>query len=371
MVKHVRERGFTVGAEIRCLSKETQMPVLTPPDRGDRDEITTTWLTPPPSATWSERLLDALENPRNRALAVLVGLAILLLVAVAAIGGDDEATVAAPPQSILTGGADGDAPRSGGVGLGDDSTADQATPEEQGTGQEPELAPIDQDPVSVDPADIGSADADPATEPAEPDPTPAEEEPPTGQDPPPAVEDEQPADPTTTAAPTTEAPTTEAPTTAPPTTPTTATPTTATPTTAAPTTAAPTAPPAPSGSGVQGQVLSLTNAERAKVGCPALALDGRLNAASTAHSQDMAANSYFSHTGLNGSQPWDRSAAAGYPVSGIAENIAQGYGSPEAVVTGWMNSPGHRANIVNCSYRHMGLGHVASGNYWTQMFGAG
>ena len=61
-----------------------------------------------------------------------------------------------------------------------------------------------------------------------------------------------------------------------------------------------------------------------------------------------------------------RSFGISYRTAG--ENIAKGYQSPEAVVRGWMNSPGHRANILNSSYTHIGVGYVASGNYWTQMF---
>jgi uncharacterized protein YkwD len=175
--------------------------------------------------------------------------------------------------------------------------------------------------------------------------------------------------------PATDAPTTAAPTTAAPTTaaPTTAAPTTAAPTTAAPTTAAPaTAPPPtapPSGGSAEQQVLGLVNSERANAGCGPVSLNGQLNAAALGHSQDMSANGYFSHTGLNGSQPWDRAVAAGYSYRSIGENIAQGYGSASAVMQGWMNSSGHRANILNCSFTEMGLGLTGQDSYWTQLFG--
>ena len=82
----------------------------------------------------------------------------------------------------------------------------------------------------------------------------------------------------------------------------------------------------------------------------------------------MAAQGYFSHTGLDGSSPGDRARAAGFSGGGIGENIAAGYGSPEAVMAGWMNSSGHRANILNCGYRLLGVGYAAQGNHWTQMF---
>lgn len=87
----------------------------------------------------------------------------------------------------------------------------------------------------------------------------------------------------------------------------------------------------------------------------------------------MACNKYFSHTGLNGSSPGDRISAAGYSWSSYAENIAAGYGSPADVVAGWMDSPGHRANILSTNVTEIGIGYVyvASspyGVYWTAVF---
>lgn len=123
-------------------------------------------------------------------------------------------------------------------------------------------------------------------------------------------------------------------------------------------------------SGPEAAVVSLTNAERAKAGCGALRVDQRLVTAAKRHSADMAANNYFSHTSQNGDSPWDRMAAAGYPDAG-AENIAKGYPTAAAVVKGWMNSPGHRANILNCGLRAIGVGMASGpgGPYWTQNFG--
>jgi len=123
-------------------------------------------------------------------------------------------------------------------------------------------------------------------------------------------------------------------------------------------------------SGSEAAVVSLTNAERAKAGCGALRVDQRLVTAAKRHSADMAANNYFSHTSQNGDSPWDRMAAAGYPDAG-AENIAKGYPTAAAVVKGWMNSPGHRANILNCGLRAIGVGMAPGpgGPYWTQNFG--
>jgi len=122
------------------------------------------------------------------------------------------------------------------------------------------------------------------------------------------------------------------------------------------------------------QVLDLTNAERAKAGCGALRFDTHLRAAARAHSTDMAVHNYFSHTGRDGSDPGDRIAAAGFNIRrGWAENIAAGYPTAKAVMTGWMNSSGHRANILNCRLRALGVGVARSSGgrlYWTQDFGA-
>jgi len=120
------------------------------------------------------------------------------------------------------------------------------------------------------------------------------------------------------------------------------------------------------------QVVDLTNAERAKAGCPPLAVDPRLTVAAQAHSSDMASADYFSHDSRDGRTPFQRVASAGYAFSVAAENIAAGQRTPRDVTTGWMNSPGHRANILNCSLVHIGVGYAtggAYGTYWTQDFG--
>lgn len=120
------------------------------------------------------------------------------------------------------------------------------------------------------------------------------------------------------------------------------------------------------------EVVKLTNAERAKKGCPALRIDDRLVRAARAHSGDMVRQNFFSHTGSNGSNFVAREVAAGYPKKGAsAENIAWGYRTPKEVVSGWMNSSGHRANILNCSSIAVGVGVVykSSAPYWTQDFG--
>ena len=77
---------------------------------------------------------------------------------------------------------------------------------------------------------------------------------------------------------------------------------------------------------------------------------------------------YFDHTSPTYGTPFQMMRAFGLTYRSAGENIAMGYRTPQAVVTGWMNSPGHRANILNSSYKRIGVGYVASGNYWTQMF---
>jgi hypothetical protein len=117
-----------------------------------------------------------------------------------------------------------------------------------------------------------------------------------------------------------------------------------------------------------GEVASLTNAERTKAGCAPLTVDTRLTSAAQGHATDMAVNNYFSHTSLDGRTFDVRIRNAGYPSPG-GENIAKGQTSPSAVVTAWMNSTGHRANILNCSFKTIGVGFDARGNYWVQNFG--
>jgi uncharacterized protein YkwD len=86
----------------------------------------------------------------------------------------------------------------------------------------------------------------------------------------------------------------------------------------------------------------------------------------------MAARDYFDHTSPDGKDPGDRITAAGYQWTTYGENIARGQQTPAAVMDSWMNSPGHRANILNCSFKEIGLGvHEGSGGpWWTQVFGA-
>ncbi|MCT9931388.1 CAP domain-containing protein [Planotetraspora sp. A-T 1434] len=138
------------------------------------------------------------------------------------------------------------------------------------------------------------------------------------------------------------------------------------------TTATPT--PTPSagvGTALENEVVRLTNVERAKAGCGPLKHDAKLRAAAYGHSADMSAKNYFDHTSADGRTMKDRIEAAGYTSwKALGENIAKGYGTAASVVQGWMNSPGHRQNILNCDYTDIGVGYVkAGGPYWTQDFG--
>ncbi|WP_219466349.1 CAP domain-containing protein [Nonomuraea rhizosphaerae] len=164
--------------------------------------------------------------------------------------------------------------------------------------------------------------------------------------------------------------------------PTTTTPTptptdTSTPTTSPTATPTPT-PSTPSSGGVgtseENEVVRLTNAERAKGGCQPLKHDAQLRKASFDHSADMAAKNYFSHTSQDGRSFLDRIRGAGFTGGNAwAENIAMGQPTPASVVTAWMNSSGHRANIMNCKYNLIGVGAAKNSRgqiYWTQDFAA-
>jgi uncharacterized protein YkwD len=129
----------------------------------------------------------------------------------------------------------------------------------------------------------------------------------------------------------------------------------------------------PTEAGFAAEVLTLTNAERAKVGCGPLALNSKLNSAAQAHSADMATANYFSHTSQDGRTPFDRIRAAGYAFGAAAENIAAGRTTAAGTMDQWMNSPGHKANILNCTYVELGVGYAPGVNadyagYWTQNF---
>lgn len=122
-------------------------------------------------------------------------------------------------------------------------------------------------------------------------------------------------------------------------------------------------------SGAAAAVLALVNQERAAAGCPVLTLNAKLTQAAQGHSADMASHGTMSHTGSDGSDPGLRITRAGYTWSSYGENVAYGYSTPEKVMEGWMNSPGHRQNILNCSFKEIGIGLAQPNHYWTQAFG--
>lgn len=140
---------------------------------------------------------------------------------------------------------------------------------------------------------------------------------------------------------------------------------------------------------VEQRITDLTNEQRRQQGCAvALVLSPQLSAAASAHSRDMALHDLFSHTGSDGSTMTSRAVAAGYTYTRLAENLAAGQSSPEEVVAGWMSSPGHRANMLNCALREIGVGYYEQSDdqsnvrldtgaisgpyrhYWTQDLGA-
>ncbi|MCP9993813.1 CAP domain-containing protein [Streptomyces albogriseolus] len=120
------------------------------------------------------------------------------------------------------------------------------------------------------------------------------------------------------------------------------------------------------------EVVELTNRERTRAGLRPLSRDPLLATAAQAHSADMVARDFYAHTAPDGSKPWDRAAAAGSRCRTVGENIACGQRSAAEVVRGWMNSPGHRANILKPEFTHIGVGFAGggrAGTYWTQLFG--
>lgn len=116
------------------------------------------------------------------------------------------------------------------------------------------------------------------------------------------------------------------------------------------------------------EVIRLVNEIRVENGLKALTYDWELARVARYKSQDMKDNKYFSHTSPVYGSPFQMIRNFGISFRSAGENIAKGYSTPQAVVNGWMNSSGHRANILNASYTHIGVGYVSGGNYWTQMF---
>ncbi|MGW0765497.1 sigma-70 family RNA polymerase sigma factor [Streptomyces sp. NPDC002676] len=142
--------------------------------------------------------------------------------------------------------------------------------------------------------------------------------------------------------------------------------------TARPTRTAPPAPQVPAApSDTVTQVVALVNKERAAAGCGPVTENPQLEKAAQAHSDDMAARNFFDHTNPDGADPGQRITAAGYRWSTYGENIARGQQTAQSVMDAWMHSPGHRANILNCGFKNIGVGvHKGTGGpWWTQDFG--
>lgn len=124
-------------------------------------------------------------------------------------------------------------------------------------------------------------------------------------------------------------------------------------------------------SSYQQQVLDLVNAERAKRGISALTLDSSLSSIATKKSQDMVNKNYFDHTSPTYGSPFDMMKQFGISYRTAGENIAKGQKTPQEVVAAWMNSEGHRKNILNPNFTNLGVGIAKDSNkttYWTQMF---
>ncbi|PLR97741.1 hypothetical protein CVD19_08575 [Bacillus sp. T33-2] len=118
----------------------------------------------------------------------------------------------------------------------------------------------------------------------------------------------------------------------------------------------------------EARVVELTNIQRRNNGLRDLVADNQLSSVAQAKSNDMQSKKYFSHTSPTYGSPFDMMRDFGVTYRAAGENIAMGQRSADEVVNAWMNSEGHRKNILNPSFTHIGVGHNENGNYWTQMF---
>ena len=116
------------------------------------------------------------------------------------------------------------------------------------------------------------------------------------------------------------------------------------------------------------EVVRLTNEKRAAYGLPALTINWELSRVARYKSQDMHDIGYFSHTSPTYGSPFEMMKDFGISYRAAGENIARGQTTPEMLVNAWWNSSGHRQNMLNASYTQIGVGYVADGHYWTQMF---
>lgn len=126
--------------------------------------------------------------------------------------------------------------------------------------------------------------------------------------------------------------------------------------------------PAKQNSQVEQEVIKLVNQERAKAGLSPLKYDWELARVAKHKSQDMHDRNYFDHNSPTYGSPFSMMKSYGIKYKAAGENIAKGQRSAQQVVNAWMNSPGHRANILNKDFTHIGVGYVKDGHYWTQMF---
>ncbi len=126
----------------------------------------------------------------------------------------------------------------------------------------------------------------------------------------------------------------------------------------------------PSVLSTQQEILKLVNQERARQGLKGLELDWQVSRVAQYKSDDMAKNNYFSHQSPTYGSPFDMLKSFNVKYKSAGENIAKGQKTPQAVMTAWMNSSGHRANILGSSYTHLGVGYTVSNGttYWTQTF---
>ena len=121
-------------------------------------------------------------------------------------------------------------------------------------------------------------------------------------------------------------------------------------------------------SAYENKVIQLVNAERTQRGLQPLSANWELSRVARYKSQDMADHRYFSHTSPTYGSPFQMIRNFGISFRTAGENIAYGQQTPQTVVNSWMNSSGHRANILNAAYTQIGVGYVENGRYWTQMF---
>lgn len=126
--------------------------------------------------------------------------------------------------------------------------------------------------------------------------------------------------------------------------------------------------PSSTGTAMANAVLNEVNRYRAMYGLAALTLDSRLNTLAFQKATDLHDNRYFAHQSPTYGSAFDMMRAAGISYRHAGENLAMGYSSAESVVAAWMNSSGHRANLLSANYTRMGLGYIADGGYFAQMF---